>query len=592
MDYDLNTMPLDRNGRPIDPYEWNSFDGHSPYPMITTYFSDGNVDDSSDLIPHHWDLSVFASSTVATIILDTSTNERVAHWSETDRWTDPGVETRRSFLMHPDRRLKDNTTYIVAMRSLRTEAGALITPSEAFRALRDNIATSDPDVEYRRDDYNTFIFPALAAQGFTRSSLQLAWKFTTSSKESMIGRMQPMRDDALNNHMPAGGPAYSIISVEDDYNDNHFRKVVVAVEIPLYMTDAFPGARLVLDSNGNPVYQGTAPYRNTILIPRTAQTNPRPLRILQYGHGLFGGQGEVEGGYLGELANQYGYILVAGDWWGMSTLDVPALLVCMMTDFSDFGLMPDRIQQGLLNKIWTVRALLTSMKNDPIFNIGGVNIIEGTASYFGNSQGGILGVPLMAAHVDITRGVLGVPGGPYVVLLPRSADFVPYSIPIQLRYPDSLDQMTMINLLGAVWDRGEPGGYTSYISKDLMPNTPKHNVLWHYANSDSEVTWLGAYGCARSSDSYQFVNHITECNETVYGFPIATGSIFNENVIQGYDYQKPCAPRTNTPPASEDNTHGWPRREPSAWAQMDLFFRTGEVRDFCNGEGCYRSGPP
>lgn len=151
-----------------------------------------------------------------------------------------------------------------------------------------------------------------------------------------------------------------------------------------------------------------------------------------------------------------------------------------------------------------------------------------------------------------------------------------------------MDQMTLINLIGAPWDRGEPGGFTSYISTNLMPNTPKHNVLWHYANHDSEVTWLSAYGCARSCNSYMFQNNVYEHNETIFGFEFVSGSIFNENVIQGYDYNKPPVPRDNTPPTSEHNTHSYPRREASAWAQMDLFFRTGEVADFCNGEGCWR----
>lgn len=91
----------------------------------------------------------------------------------------------------------------------------------------------------------------------------------------------------------------------------------------------------------------------------------------------------------------------------MATPDAIAVVIMMMTDLGEFGIMPDRIQQGLICKIFTVRALLTSLGQESVFEFGGINIIEGTASYFGNSQGGILGVPLMAAHVDVTRGVLG-----------------------------------------------------------------------------------------------------------------------------------------------------------------------------------------
>lgn len=278
-----------------------------------TYFPE-LVDDQRNDIPHHWDLQVFNRSDIATVLIDTSTGERIPHWTELDMWNDGGP--RKALLLHPAYRLKDSTTYIVGMRNLYSPAGQLVQPSQEFRALRDGISSTDPDIEGRRSIYNNFIFPALAAQGFVRNTIQIAWQFSTASQRSMIERLQPMRDDALNNHMPAGGPNYNIKRVEDEYNSGIFRKLTVDIEIPLYMEHDRPGSHLVLDSNGNPVYQQQAQYEVTILIPRTFVSNPRKGRILQYGHGLFGGKSEVEGGYLADLANQYGYILVAGDWWG------------------------------------------------------------------------------------------------------------------------------------------------------------------------------------------------------------------------------------------------------------------------------------
>lgn len=38
-------------------------------------------------------------------------------------------------------------------------------------------------------------------------------------------------------------------------------------------------------------------------------------------------------------------------------------------------------------------------------------------------QGGIFGSVYMSVTTDVTRGVIGVGGGPYGLLLPRSADF-------------------------------------------------------------------------------------------------------------------------------------------------------------------------
>ena len=145
-------------------------------------------------------------------------------------------------MLWPTRQLKFGHRYIVAMRNLVTAAQSLVAPSDAFRALRDGVATSDPDIENRRDLYvvrvlrrgsveffwpglarclltglgkgrtcaydatHQDIFAILADAGVERSSLQLAWEFTTGSLEYTTGWLTSMRDDA-NTRIPADGPA-------------------------------------------------------------------------------------------------------------------------------------------------------------------------------------------------------------------------------------------------------------------------------------------------------------------------------------------------------------------------------------------------
>ena len=55
--------------------------------------------------------------------------------------------------------------------------------------------------------------------------------------------------------------------------------------------------------------------------------------------------------------------------------------------------------------------------------------------YDGNSQGGIFGGTVMAIAQDITRGVLGVPGMNYSLLLTRSTDFSLYAVDPVPRLP-------------------------------------------------------------------------------------------------------------------------------------------------------------
>lgn len=71
--------------------------------------------------------------------------------------------------------------------------------------------------------------------------------------------------------------------------------------------------------------------------------------LLQYGHGLFGSQKEVESSYLEAQANKYGYILFACNWWGMDEDDVPTIALMIGNDLADFRIVPDRLTQGMVN---------------------------------------------------------------------------------------------------------------------------------------------------------------------------------------------------------------------------------------------------
>ena len=91
-------------------------------------------------------------------------------------------------------------------------------------------------------------------------------------------------------------------------------------------------------------------HTHQLLIPYSVSNSTHsPPFLLQYGHGLFGDQSEVETGYLVSQANKYGYILFACDWWGMSKLDVPFIATMIGTDISDFRIIPDRLTQGMVN---------------------------------------------------------------------------------------------------------------------------------------------------------------------------------------------------------------------------------------------------
>ena len=78
-------------------------------------------------------------------------------------------------------------------------------PSEAFRALRDGQPSEDPAIEARRALFDD-IFARLDAVGVPRSSVQLAWDYSTASMDSIAGRLVAMREDAFA-RLPTDGKA-------------------------------------------------------------------------------------------------------------------------------------------------------------------------------------------------------------------------------------------------------------------------------------------------------------------------------------------------------------------------------------------------
>ena len=53
-------------------------------------------------------------------------------------------------------------------------------------------------------------------------------------------------------------------------------------------------------------------------------------------------------------------MLAACDWWGMAEYDEPAVTYMIATDIGDFGIIPERLTQGMLNALLLMRLLKVS----------------------------------------------------------------------------------------------------------------------------------------------------------------------------------------------------------------------------------------
>ena len=568
---------------------WNDLKGFSVFPSITAYFPD--MDDSSLAgCARWWDIASSEDVTSSpTILLDAETLKPVPHWVELDYSSHKvdNISYKHALLIWPATSLEFDRRYIVAIRGLRNSNGDEIAPSTAFA----NMLEASQHPHTTREQHFSNIFSTLNKVGVLQSNLQLAWDFTTNNKLDVTDRIVQMRDDAME-RIGTDGPLYEIDSIEYDTDELVSQKIKGKFQMPTYLNTPYPThtARLVLDNAGVPVYQSDEWYRFEVIVPKAFNDTEKSAGILQYGHGLFGSYDEIgygSSGYLWQDATDFGYVLCGSTWIGLSGQDVPAAGRILATDLTDFAYIPDRTAQSVVNAHGLMTMMRGRFSQDPsMLTSSGKSILDTSkTAYTGNSEGGILGAVYMATSQQVKRGVLGVPGGPYGLLLPRSLDFSIEFDVLKIRYKDPVDRVNLMNLMQMLWDRSEPSGFMRTINDDLLRNTISHEVLFQYGLGDAQVSWLGAQSVARSTNAVMYSSNAKEHDESFFGFQMLEDdqTVQERSGIQGFDFGSPPAPVENIPPIEEGDTHEDVRRDDNARAQLGKFLLAGEIVNTCGG---------
>ncbi len=569
------TLPANTRGVHASPALWNERDGWTIAGPIMAHLPTVTVAGVAGFD----DIGASLEDDSPTLIVDLDTGERVAHWVERDVRLE---DSENSVLMlRPAQPLAFGHRYVVGLRNLVDATGAAVPAPEAYVALRDGGATDDSDIEGRRALYADVIFPALQAQGWDPADTQLSWDFVTGSREGITGQAVAARDRALD--AVSGGIDYRIDSIEVAPDEHTAFRVFGSFTAPLFTDKDGPGALLTRDEDNLPFQNGTTEVPFTVIVPNSLVQERRAGTLVQYGHGLLGGQGEVEGGYLAEMADRYGWVLFAVDWTGMKSQDAPMIAVLVQNDIGNISAVPERSIQGFVEFQVATRLMMTELVEDPALVLEATDseaaapLIDPTeVFYYGNSQGGILGACFVALSKDVQRGVLGVVGGPYSLLLTRSSDFDTFLTIFNLNWPDPKDISLWLALVQTVWDSAEPAGYVDSTAANPLPDTPAKDVLMQVAIGDKQVTPLGAQWMARAYGAPL----IGSPARPVWGLETVASGHAGSALVE-YDYGIEV-PDLNVPPETPD-PHEWPRREFSGQEQINAFFETGTVVDFCAG---------
>ncbi|MCX8071204.1 MAG: hypothetical protein N3C12_01950 [Candidatus Binatia bacterium] len=573
-----SALPHDIHDRPFNPARVHVADGFSMGTQILALL--GNAVDTTGLAvydPANPQLLLRSlASDSPTLILDAATGERILHLVDLDARAHS--DARRALVLRPLVRLEPEHRYVVALRRLVGPNGQLLPAPNGFRQIRDR-RVSEATLAQLARYYEQAIFPVLAAAGIDRGELQLAWDFTVESETHVTADLLAMREDALQRFREQP-PEVTVTKVGTSERDEISRRIEATVEVPLYMESSRPGARIRRDLSGKPVAQGTVRVPFLILVPRRADEASAPLRLLQFGHGFFGSVAEMEFGYLPQFLQDYGFVAIGTEWWGMSQADLTTVAADLLNDPSLAIRFTDRVHQAMVNFLALAAARERIFALPELQGRAGPVADPGALYFVGLSQGHILGSTYLALSPDIERALVGVGGADFTFIMFRSRAFGLFLGIIEGMFPDPLDQQKMTTLLQTIFDRIDPLTYAPHLVRNPYPQARPKRVLMHMGTGDAEVPNLATELHARAAGIPLAVPsaHTVPLLPTV-PFPVDGSAL----VVFRYDV-KPFPGILPIPPADPNEVHEGQRELRSAQQQVDAFFRPGGlIENFCTG---------
>jgi hypothetical protein len=527
------------------------------------------------------------------VILDAETGQPIPVWAEVDLNTSEPSE--QAFIIRTFERLKNSHRYIVALQDLLSpaqdaKAAAPLPAPSGFARLRDRQAGSTPALQALAARYESDIFPALARFGIERSRLQLAWDFTTSSETVNTRDMETIRADVLPK-LQAKAPVVTVASVvENDpmKNPNIWLRVEGTIRVPLYLDSDAVGAKLHRDARGQVLQNGEAEVPFTLQVPHSAKPadmNFEPARILQYGHGFFGLREEINYSFMRGYTNEGRYVAVAVDWWGMSEPDLDQVTQDAVNAPGTAFDFVDRLQQAMVNMMALSYAVKGSLPQVPELRRFGKPLFDpDKLYYYGISQGAIFGVTMLSLNPVLDRAVLGVGGGPYSLMMSRSASYEMLYGLLTTQLPTALSYMKFMSLSQSTWDRVDPVTYAPRLLQRPYPGSPANrHLLMQIGIGDHSVNNLASHVVARAVGVPLFDPSPTP----IWGLPSVSAPADDALVLVDFKLAPDKIPGIycRLPTASEKNgVHEGVRRHPKIKQQIDQFFQpTGQIQNTCAG---------
>jgi len=546
-----------------------SADGFSRAPALLAWF-EGGIDGTSLPTIDDPSASMAANATVRLVRADSW--EPVPLLVELDLNAEDIDE--QALIIRPQDILEPGVGYIAILTTgLRSADGEGTPPvSEAFRALRDGIATDSSTVEAQREDFE-LVAAAIAGSGLAPEDVVLAWSFHTRSAEQVQSTLLAMQDSTVD--WDLGDWAIT----EDAWDDDGLNRLIHGTfEAPDYLGET---SIIELDADDQPVQQGVRTVEFMLTIPVTASEELRPAMV--FGHGFFSSLEEPTWSSLNNGLQT----------WRMAAASTNFIGFCEDDLFDTMGIlgsgldgvttvvhqqMQSHVHQTLLGRL--VAEELSSV----VLSDAGIPILDGdNVHYMGISNGGTQGLVIMAASPFFERGVLDVPGGGWTHMLQRAVQWNTMGTAFSSQYSDPRDLQLEMSLLQLVFDPIDSLNWVEHLADNRLPGRPEIRVSLQEAVGDCQVSNMVTEWVARAGD----IPVVTPSPRDIWGLEEITaepptGTERNAALMIYDEGYAPLDPG-NLPPDEDNGAHATVRRLEGYLEHVGAFMEDGTIAQFCDG---------
>ena len=565
--------PLNTQGARVDFHEEFPADGFSLLPQISLHIPGGF--DLAGLAQGPEDGALSLKTEHRTLILDAEDGTPQPHFVESRV---SGPTDFNLVLIRPLVALKENRRYIVLVHNATSPTGERIEPAKGFLALREGSPADSETLEPLREHYSKSIFPQIDLEGIDRKEVLIAWDFTTRTRANLMSDALTMRDAAMKS-FEENAPTVEILSVDEAPSEWIAKRVRGTVSAPFFLDREGPGGRMNRDARGKPIADGSVKVPFTIQIPESVNESASPgtAPLLQFGHGFFQTQGEIEGDAVRRISAENGLVVMAADWWGLSEPDMVPMLEIIAKDPQEGLGFIDRLHQSFVNFMALTYAAKGPFLTEKALNIENTPCFDPEKIYYyGLSMGHIFGGTYVALSPHINRAALVSGGAGLSLITAFASPFEAFDLLLSNAMEGPAGSARFVAVALSAFDRVDALSYSGNMIHETFEGSPEsRDILQQIGTGDPVVPNITSHVHARALG----IPIMSPTNRDIFAIEQSPAPIQGSAAVE-YDF---IDPETGEVPDGV-NVHEATRRLPASIQQLGSFFQPkGLILNTCDG---------